>query len=178
MRQSRPEAAHARRSTACGPTTVPAPISAPGWTIGARHRSVDARRACERPSGDQPHQQLGFRRDLVADVRHARAPGPAVRAAARASPRGAGGRRARPAGGTWRCRRRAGRRAPTGGRSPARVSRMVATCASVSIISTPGISGAPGKCPWKNSSLTVTFLTATTRRPGSCSVIASTSGDG
>ena len=37
---------------------------------------------------------------------------------------------------------------------------MVATWASVSIISTPGISGAPGKCPWKKSSLTVTFLTA------------------
>ena len=41
-----------------------------------------------------------------------------------------------------------------------------------------GISGEPGKCPWKNSSLTVTFLTATRRRPGSCSVIASTSIDG
>ena len=54
----------------------------------------------------------------------------------------------------------------------------VATCASVSIMSTPGISGAPGKCPWKKSSLTVTFLTATSRLPGSCSVTASTSGDG
>ena len=28
-----------------------------------------------------------------------------------------------------------------------------------------GIKGAPGKCPWKNSSLTATFLTATRRRP-------------
>ncbi len=55
---------------------------------------------------------------------------------------------------------------------------MVATCASVSIMSTPGISGAPGKCPWKNSSETVTFLYATTRRPGSCSATTSTSADG
>ena len=58
------------------------------------------------------------------------------------------------------------------------ISSMVATWASVSIMSTPGISGSPGKCPWKNSSFTVTFLTATIRRPGSCSVTASTSGDG
>ncbi len=57
-------------------------------------------------------------------------------------------------------------------------SSSVATCASVSIISTPGISGVPGKCPWKKSSLTVTFLTATSRLPGSCSVTASTSADG
>ena len=48
----------------------------------------------------------------------------------------------------------------------------------IHIISTPGISGAPGKCPWKNSSLTVTFLTATKRTPGSCSVMASIRNDG
>ena len=53
-----------------------------------------------------------------------------------------------------------------------------ATCESDSSIMTPGSTGAPGKCPWKNSSLTVTFLTATSRRPASCSVIASTSEDG
>ncbi len=47
-------------------------------------------------------------------------------------------------------------------------SSTVDACASASIISTPGIVGRPGKCPWKNSSLTVTFLAATTRRPGSC----------
>ena len=41
-----------------------------------------------------------------------------------------------------------------------------------------GISGVPGKWPWKNSSLTVTFLTATSRRPASCSTIASTSVEG
>ncbi len=41
-----------------------------------------------------------------------------------------------------------------------------ATCVSDSIMSTPGMSGAPGKCPWKNSSETVTFLTATMLRPG------------
>ena len=48
-----------------------------------------------------------------------------------------------------------------------RHSSSVATCVSDSIISTPGMSGVPGKWPWKNSSLTVTFLTATMRRPGS-----------
>ena len=53
-----------------------------------------------------------------------------------------------------------------------------ATCVSASIISTAGISGDPGKCPWKNSSLTVTFLNATSRSPGSCSVTASISSDG
>ena len=58
------------------------------------------------------------------------------------------------------------------------ISRIVATWASVSIMSTPGISGDPGKCPWKKSSLTVTFLTALMRRPGSCSMTASTSGEG
>ena len=32
---------------------------------------------------------------------------------------------------------------------------------------TPGIRGTSGKCPWKKSSLTVTFLMAVIRRPGS-----------
>ena len=41
-----------------------------------------------------------------------------------------------------------------------------------------GMMGVPGKCPWKKSSATVTFLTATSRRPGSCSTTASTSTDG
>jgi hypothetical protein len=35
-----------------------------------------------------------------------------------------------------------------------------------SIMSTPCISGVPGKCRWKKSSLTETFLFATMRRPG------------
>ena len=65
-----------------------------------------------------------------------------------------------------------------GGASSRWSSRIAATCDSDSSISTAGMSGAPGKCPWKNSSLTVTFLTATSRRPGSCSVMASTSIDG
>jgi hypothetical protein len=55
-------------------------------------------------------------------------------------------RRARPSGGTWRCRRRAETRAaPSPGDSFS--SSTVATWASVSIMSTPGISGSPGKCP-------------------------------
>jgi hypothetical protein len=45
--------------------------------------------------------------------------------------------------------------------------------ARASIIRTPGIVGWPGKWPWKNSSLTVTFFAATTRRPGSCWITAS-----
>jgi hypothetical protein len=56
--------------------------------------------------------------------------------------------------------------------------RIVAAWTNDSIISTAGISGVPGKCPWKNSSLTVTFLIATTRRPASCSRMVSTSSDG
>lgn len=35
------------------------------------------------------------------------------------------------------------------------------TCASASTISTPGMMGFPGKCPWKNGSFTVTFLMPT-----------------
>src|SRR5690348_14358747 len=55
---------------------------------------------------------------------------------------------------------------------------MAAVCAIDSMTSTPGMSGVPGKWPWKNSSPTVTFFTATTRSPGVCSVTASMSGDG
>ena len=35
---------------------------------------------------------------------------------------------------------------------------MPPTCAIASMISTPGMIGCPGKCPWKNGSLIVTFL--------------------
>ena len=42
----------------------------------------------------------------------------------------------------------------------------------------PASAASPGKWPWKNSSLTVTFLTATSRRPGSCWTTASTRNDG
>ena len=49
-----------------------------------------------------------------------------------------------------------------------------ATCVRASIMSTPGMTGIPGKCPWKNSSPTVTFLYATSRFPGSCSMTPST----
>jgi hypothetical protein len=38
-----------------------------------------------------------------------------------------------------------------------------AACASASSISTPGITGRAGKCPWKNGSLMVTFLSALMR---------------
>ena len=37
-------------------------------------------------------------------------------------------------------------------------------CAIASMISTPGITGSTGKCPWKCGSLTVTFLMPTAER--------------
>jgi len=40
------------------------------------------------------------------------------------------------------------------------------------------MTGFPGKCPWKNSSLNVTFLMPTTRLPGSTSRMRSTSRNG
>ena len=40
-------------------------------------------------------------------------------------------------------------------------ARMPPACAIASICSTPGITGTPGKWPWKNGSLNVTFLSAT-----------------
>jgi len=52
------------------------------------------------------------------------------------------------------------------------------TCASASTINTPGITGYPGKCPWKNGSLTETFFKPTARTPSSISVIRSTSKNG
>ena len=50
--------------------------------------------------------------------------------------------------------------------------------AMASMINTPGMIGAPGKCPWKNGSFIVTFLYATIRLPGSISTIRSTSKNG
>ena len=91
-------------------------------------------------------------------------------------------RRARPACGTSRRRRRAAARRTVAAAAVAARRRSssssVAACVSASIISTAGISGLSGKCPWKNSSLTVTFLTATSRFPGSCSATASTRSEG
>ena len=62
--------------------------------------------------------------------------------------------------------------------SPSYSSSTVAAWVSDSISRTPGIRGTSGKCPWKNSSLTVTFLTAEIRRPGSNADTASTSPTG
>jgi hypothetical protein len=50
--------------------------------------------------------------------------------------------------------------------------------ANASMIRTPGMTGAPGKCPWKYGSFIVTFLIATTRRPGSSSTTRSTRRNG
>ena len=43
-----------------------------------------------------------------------------------------------------------------------------------STTSTPGITGCPGKCPTKKSSLPVTFLVARRPDPGSCASTRST----
>ena len=52
------------------------------------------------------------------------------------------------------------------------------TCAIASMISTPGITGYPGKWPWKNPSLIETFLIALIRWPLSHSSTRSTSRNG
>ena len=56
--------------------------------------------------------------------------------------------------------------------------RTAASCVSASIVRTAGITGAPGKCPEKKSSLIVRFLNAVSRLPGSCSPTASIRNDG
>ena len=40
-------------------------------------------------------------------------------------------------------------------------NKMLATCAIASTCMTPGMTGWPGKCPWKNGSLIVTVFTPT-----------------
>src|SRR5215472_1174502 len=55
---------------------------------------------------------------------------------------------------------------------------MPPACAIASTTNTPGMIGYPGKCPWKNGSLMVTFLMATSRLVGSNSMILSISKNG
>ena len=176
MRQSRPietcspivaygpTTGAARRSCASGWTIAVGWIVTPGASVGRDHRTGRAAAPPRRRCGRRDRRCRGRARDSSA-----------ARPSAHFQAQPIAGHDL--AGGTWRCRRRAGRPWPP---SPAAscISSTVATCASVSIIRTPGISGSPGKCPWKKSSFTVTFLTATMRRPGSSSVTASTSGDG
>src|SRR5207249_11704052 len=57
-------------------------------------------------------------------------------------------------------------------------SQIPAAWARLSMSRTPGITGAPGKWPSKNSSEPVTLLIATNRPPGSCSTTRSTSTNG
>ena len=162
--------------TTYGPTTVPAPIARAGMDDRGRI-DRDAPPAPPAPPPTQPHQQLGLRDDVVVDAGdrlRAREPRPA-RPERDLEPQPIARDDLQAELGVVDAAQVG---AAAAGSSGPCISRMVATCASVSIIRTPGISGAPGKCPWKKSSLTVTFLTATIRRPGSCSVTASTSGDG
>src|SRR4030042_5139921 len=46
------------------------------------------------------------------------------------------------------------------------------------IMRTPGITGSPGKCPWKKGSLTVTFFIPAIRLPSSSSMMRSTNKKG
>ena len=166
IRQSRPIVTCSPMVT-YGPMTVPAPMRRVGMDDGGRMDigcragfGFRLRLPFPAPSPARPRRRRCRRSSPRRSAARCR------RAADRPSLPRSGGRRGRRASGTSRCRRRAARR---GEIAPSPTSRMAATCAIVSIISTPGISGAPGKCPWKKSSLTLTFLTALTRRPGSCS---------
>ena len=67
---------------------------------------------------------------------------------------------------------------PAAGRARPSAARCPAAWARLSMSSTPGITGAPGKWPSKNSSEPVTFLMATSRPAGSCSSTRSTSTNG
>ncbi len=58
------------------------------------------------------------------------------------------------------------------------ISRVAPDCAIASTMSTPGITGLPGKCPRKNSSLAVTFLMVTIRFFRSNSITRSISRNG
>src|SRR5262249_54908334 len=49
-----------------------------------------------------------------------------------------------------------------GSKPAARAARTPPACASASTMSTPGMTGWPGKCPWKKGSFIVTFFSATT----------------
>jgi len=64
------------------------------------------------------------------------------------------------------------------GSSTVPIRRTPPTCAIASTISTPGMMGCPGKCPWKKGSLIVTFLIPTTRVFSSISTIRSTNRNG
>ena len=90
--------------------------------------------------------QLRLGDDAVADVGDAVRARQRGRAAARASPRAAADRRARPGSRNFALSTPRSQARPVGP-SAACISSSVATCASVSIISTPGISGVAGKVP-------------------------------
>ena len=65
--------------------------------------------------------------------------------------------------------------ASTGGRRAISLNTMrPAAWAIISICKTPGITGYPGKCPWKKGSFIVTFLMATKCLPPSVSRTRST----
>ena len=58
------------------------------------------------------------------------------------------------------------------------MSMIAPTWAIASSSSTPGITGSPGKWPWKNGSFIVQFFSPTMRFPSVYSVIRSTSKNG
>ena len=143
----------------CGPTTACGPMVVPSPDFGGR---MDDRRRMDLGAiGNQPEQQLALGDDLIVDKRRRLREG--ERAAALAERNLEAEPVARhdlpPELGVVDAAQVDAR--PRGAASCATI-RIVATWTNDSIISTAGISGVPGKWPWKNSSLTVTFLT----RPG------------
>ena len=148
-----------RRSSACGPMVVPSP------TYGRTDATIAVGWISVRV-GDEPEQQLALGHDLIVDD----TPSPArARASARRLPSETSSRSRSPghhlppelrvvdAAQVDACVRRRRRRA----REQDRRHLRRATRASAP----PASAARPGKCPWKNSSLTVTFFTATSRRP-------------
>src|SRR5262245_46461918 len=147
--------------TACGPTTVPVPMRACGSTcaVGSIRASSCTASTSSASATSCPPTSAAAR---------ARTSGPRRRSSVTSSLRRSPG---------TTCFRNFALSTPRSVTRPVG-SSSEATCVSDSIIKTAGISGVPGKCPWKNSSLTVTFLIATIRRPGSCSAMSSTRSEG
>ena len=155
--------------TAFGPTTVPAPMRAPGATRAVRSMRASSNSSPSRSSASTTTWSPTWATAATTAIRRRRR-------------RIDTETRSRSPGTTWRRKRALLTPRSTARRvavSPSGSSSSTAAAwTKVSIIKTPGITGLPGKWPWKNSSLTVTFLTATRRAPGSCSTTSSSSTEG
>src|SRR2546425_3966303 len=72
-------------------------------------------------------------------------------------------------------RRKRARSTATRRRPPSSAASVAPSCTKASQISTPGNTGAPGKCPTKYGSLALTSFVPTARTPGSTASTRSTS---